>query len=174
MNGGVNSKTGKNGELYWEDAYIAPVRNAEGDIINFIAIKEDITEQKKKDNQLFVQSRQIQMGEMLSMIAHQWKQPLTIISAISSNIMNRLILDKIDKGDVIESLEKVQNHIRYLSQIMNDFRDFFKPDRAKESVNIEDIIRKSLGLIRHSMKKNRIKIDVSFESLKRLKPIIMS
>ena len=158
----------KNGELYWEDAYIAPVRNAEGDIINFIAIKEDITERKKRDNQLFAQSRQIQMGEMLSMIAHQWKQPLTIISAISSNIMNRLILDKIGKGDVIESLEKVQNHIKYLSQIMDDFRDFFKPDRAKESVNIEDIIRKSLGLIRHSMKKNRIKIDVSFESLKKI------
>lgn len=158
----------KDGELYWEDAFIAPVRNDKGDIINFIAIKEDITEQKKKDKQLFIQSRQAQMGEMLSIIAHQWKQPLTIINAISSNIMNRLILDKIDKDDVLKSLEKVQNQIKYLSHTIDDFRGFFKPDMAKGPVNIESIIRKCLDLVRYSMKKNRIKVDVSLESVKEI------
>ena len=154
----------KNGKLFWEYVSISPVKNSEGVITNFIAVKDDITEQKQKDRLFLQQTRQAQMGEMLSMIAHQWRQPLTSIGAIAVNTKNRLVLNKTDKEMIIESMKKIQDHVNYLSHTINDFRTFFKPDKVKEPVSVRDIIQKCLGLISKSLEINEIKIKTSYKS----------
>jgi PAS domain S-box-containing protein len=154
----------KNGELFWEYVSISPVKNAEGIITNFIAVKDDITEQKQKEKLYLQQTRLAQMGEMLSMIAHQWRQPLTSIGAIASNTRNRLILNKTDKEMLIESMKKIQAHVNYLSHTVSDFRTFFKPNKVKEPVSVRDIIQKCLGLISKPLEINEIKIETSYKS----------
>lgn len=159
----------KNGELYWESVSISPVKNAEGIITNFIAVKEDITEQRQKDRLYLMQTRQAQMGEMLSMIAHQWRQPLTSIGAIAGKTRNRLVLNKTNKENMIVSMEKIQSHINYLSNTINDFRNFFKPNKAKELVSVRVIIQKCLELISKSLEINNIKVETSYKSVKEIK-----
>ncbi|ODS30062.1 MAG: signal transduction histidine kinase [Candidatus Scalindua rubra] len=154
----------KNGELFWEYVSISPVKNSEGIITNFIAVKDDITEQKQKDRLFLQQTRQAQMGEMLSMIAHQWRQPLTSIGAIAVNTRNRLVLNKTDKEMIIESMKRIQDHVNYLSNSINDFRTFFKPNKVKEPVSVRGIIQKCLGLISKSFEINEIKIETSYKS----------
>ncbi len=154
----------KNGELFWEYVSISPVKNSEGVITDFIAVKDDITEQKQKEKLYLQQTRLAQMGEMLSMIAHQWRQPLTSIGAIASNTRNRLILNKTDKEMLIESMKKIQAHVNYLSHTVSDFRTFFKPNKVKEPVSVRDIIQKCLGLISKPLEINEIKIETSYKS----------
>ena len=152
------------GSIRWilDRAFSVKSKSMEPDKI--VGIAEDITEQKQKNRLLLMKMRQAQMGEMLSMIAHQWKQPLTAVNAIVSNTINNLVLDKSNNEDVMESLEKIQHYIYFLSQTINDFKSFFKPDKAKEPVNIDNIIQRSLSIIGKSLEVDRIKINTSFES----------
>ena len=78
----INKK--RDGSLYNEELIITPVLDEEGEIANFIAIKQDITEQKlialekeERDKLFFQQSKMAAMGEMLGNIAHQWRQPVS-------------------------------------------------------------------------------------------------
>lgn len=153
----------KNSKLFWEYVSISPVKNSEGIITNFIAVKDDITEQKQKDRLFLQQTRQAQMGEMISMIAHQWRQPLTSIGAIAVKTRNRLVLNKMNKEMIIESMKKIQDHVNYLSHTINDFRTFFKPDKPKEPVRVRSIIYKCLGLLSKPLEINDVKVKIYYK-----------
>jgi len=98
---------------------------------------------KNRQQQLFLlqQSRLAQMGEVISMIAHQWRQPLNNLSLI-----NQFLLSKYDKGELDdESVDYFRinshNQIAMMSQTVDDFQNFFKSDKPKELFCIDDVIR---------------------------------
>lgn len=65
------------------------------------------------------------MGEMISMIAHQWRQPLTAITATTNNLQLRSLIDgKIDTSHLQEELELITNYSQHLSFTIDDFRNF--------------------------------------------------
>ena len=136
----------------------------------FLKIKEsnEIIKLKKRiknqNQMLLTQSRQAAMGEMISMIAHQWRQPISNIAMIVSNILVEMDLDICDQNKIAKNLKKVNEQIQYLSSTISDFKDFFKPNRPKEDVVIDDILRDTLKIVENSIKYRNIEIGKNFNT----------
>jgi len=119
----------------------------------------DITEVQQKDEQLLQQSKLAQMGEMMGMIAHQWRQPLNAISASSINLSLMSSMNILKDEKVQESSEFIQNQTQKMSSTIDTFMNFVKP--AKESkpfkfLHTVEAIMKIMGaqLINHNIKVN--------------------
>ncbi len=121
-------------------------------------IKEEIAKNREKDKQIFQQSKLAQMGEMLSMIAHQWRQPLTAIGATSIAINIKARFNELESEDIINKTERISEYAQHLSATINDFRDFFKSNKEKKEVTYSELIKSVLGIIEISIKNKDIKL----------------
>jgi len=126
---------------------------------------QDITEKKlqdikiqQKDKQMLHQSRLAQMGEMMSMIAHQWRQPLNAISLTSSNLQLKCIMDEMDKDFFNKELQFIDEYSQHLSTTIDDFRSFFKENKEKEVTTLIHIVNDILNIVRISIENKNIKI----------------
>ena len=125
-------------------------------------VKDEVSKNRQKDRVLELQSRQAQMGEMISAIAHQWKQPLNIISIAVTNLSFNYELDEnITKEDIYELEESVSKQVKYMSQTLDEFRDFFKPSKEKIEFSIKEAIQKVLNLIDAQYTKQNINININ-------------
>jgi PAS domain S-box-containing protein len=128
-------------------------------------VQSEIAKNEEKTKQLIQQSRLAQMGEMLSMIAHQWRQPLTAISATTNNILIRLMLDeKLPKQNLEKELSLISDYSIHLSTTIDDFRNFFKSDKEKILICLENIINNSVSIIKGSLESNNIKLEIELDS----------
>ena len=114
-----------------------------------------------KDEMILAQSRHAAMGEIISMIAHQWRQPLSIISMDANNMLLDIELDSIDKDVFKEGIEDVIGQTKYLSKTIDDFRGFFRPDKMIQTIYIQDIIDDTLKIINSSLVNVDIKVTVN-------------
>lgn len=119
---------------------------------------------REKDRQLQYQSRLAQMGEMLNMISHQWKQPLMSISATTSYLYGKLLIEEFNKKEFIKELELIEDSSQYLSNTISDFRSFFKVDKKKILTSFEDIVDNTLKIIKPILSNNHIDIEIIFKS----------
>jgi len=132
----------------------------------------DLSEIKHKDKLLQEQTRLAQMGEMISMIAHQWRQPLGAISSSVISIQTKKVSGKFDLTQKEERdeyfnfsdtrLENISKYVQILSSTIDDFRNFFKPEKQKERVNLTSPIKRALGIVEESMKSKNITISIDF------------
>jgi len=140
---------------------------------------QDITEQKiieielkEKTDQMIKQAKLAQMGELLSMIAHQWRQPLGSISSAVISIKNKLLLNKFDlsketeRNNFLEFLDKklnnISNYNEFLSKTIDDFRNFYKEDKETSNILLSDSVKNALNIIDSSLKNNNIKVNTQF------------
>ncbi|MCW8894676.1 ATP-binding protein [Sulfurimonas sp.] len=119
-------------------------------------VKEEIDKNRKKEEHLIQQSRMAQMGEMIAMIAHQWRQPLGAISSINSTIEVDAMLDSLDKDATIKNTNKISKLVQHLSQTIDDFREFFKPNKQKQKTNCDEAIANTLNIVGNSLKTKNI------------------
>jgi len=132
-------------------------------------VQNEIKKNEEKTKQLMQQSRLAQMGEMISMIAHQWRQPLTAISATANNMLIRFMIDEdVKKEDIEKELTLVSNYSQHLSSTIDDFRNFFKTDKRKVETTIESIIENSLSILSNSLISNDIFIKKDYRCNKTL------
>jgi len=127
-------------------------------------VAQAVHENRQKDKQMLEQSRLAQMGEMLSMIAHQWRQPLSAITATTGSISLHLQLDKCDEAYIEENIQKVNTFTQYLSSTITDFRNFFKPDKAKSLSSLNAIVLGSLKIIGTSLQAQGVHVETFLES----------
>ena len=121
----------------------------------------DITDLQKKDELMIAQSRQAAMGDMLAMIAHQWRQPLSVISMLANNVKLKIELEEdVTKEELEHLTSSLEKQTQYLSHTIDDFRDFFKPDKMKELVSIDTIVQKVENLMLKSLQNNNITLHV--------------
>ena len=116
----------------------------------------DLREIKEKEMLFFKQSKMAAMGEMIGNIAHQWRQPLSVISAVSTGLKLKLMVGKYEEESVISSLDNMNESAQYLSQTIDDFRNFYKSDKEKTRVTSNFIIDKNKNLIISTLKDNAI------------------
>jgi len=154
----------KDGELLDCESTIFPVFDDHGNIMNFVTIQEDATQRNIKEKLFLMQTRHAQMGEMISMIAHQWRQPLAIMTALMNKQRVDLVLDKADEEDIIETYDQLETQIKHLSSTITDFRDFFKPDKKPVMTTSSDIVSKSYTLIEHAFYQQGIHVDFHYLS----------
>ncbi|MDD5203167.1 MAG: PAS domain S-box protein, partial [Sulfurimonas sp.] len=149
----------KNGELRDCASTIFPIFNTQNEIVNFVTIQDDVTERNMKDKLFLMQTRQAQMGEMLSMIAHQWRQPLAIISALMSRQKINIMLGRGVYEDIAVSFDEIETQVQHLSRTITDFKDFFKPDKKRVLTNSKAVISKVFDLIEHSLMSKNVSIE---------------
>ncbi len=125
---------------------------------------------KEQSAQMIKQSRMAQMGELLSMIAHQWRQPLSSIAAVASSIDVKLSLmdeDAIDEENrtyLKAQVENIEMLTQSLSNTINDFRTLYKPDKIMQQTGITTPIERALKLMQLSLEKDNIKVERLYQS----------
>ena len=135
-----------------------------------IITMQDLTLIQQRERILLEQTRMAQMGEMLSMIAHQWRQPLGAISSAIFGIQTKLATGKFDGQESNEELYKYLNtkhkrineYVQFLSTTIDDYRNFFKPDKKKELLMFESPIGRALKIVETSLSSKGIDIGYTF------------
>lgn len=122
-------------------------------------LEQKVEELLKKDEMLVAQSRQAAMGEMISMIAHQWRQPLSNITLQISNLQINAMMNEISSKEILDKLEAISKTIIYLSETIDDFQTYFHPDKEKETTNICKIIKRAVTFTQSRALAKQITID---------------
>lgn len=125
----------KNRELYWESAAISPLKNEMGEILAYIALKQDITEQKRLESELECQrqkqQRQAQdaaVGKMAYMIAHDLRNPLSSVK-MTMQMLPALLPDK--NSDLHELATISLEQIQYMEEILTSLLVYSRADEVK-------------------------------------------
>ena len=126
-------------------------------------VSDEVTAHREKDKMLIQQSKMAEMGDMLSMIAHQWRQPLNQISYIFMNIDSAYEYDELTKKYLDEKLTEGNRLLEFMSVTIDDFRNYFKPDKDKEFVLVSDIIDTSVMLMQNALELNSIEVKIDTE-----------
>ena len=129
-------------------------------------IKDEVLKNRLKDNILFQQSKMASMGEMIGNIAHQWRQPISIIAMWANNIIADIDMDEIDKKDLRLYANNITSQTKQLSQTIEDFRNFFVPNKEKTKFTIQDSINKTMSLLVASFKTHNIEVIENIEDIK--------
>ena len=129
-------------------------------------ISDEVLKNREKDALMFQQLRHAQMGEMISMIAHQWRQPLTAISTLTSGMKLDLVLGTPDFDVYEKSLDYVDEHVQHLSETINDFRNFFNPNKELEASDIQELVDNALSIVGASLKQHSIELKIDITTTK--------
>jgi len=127
-----------------------------------LSLEEKVDEKAKevvqKDALILAQSRQAAMGEMISMIAHQWRQPLSTITLQISNLKINSLLGKQTVEETNDALEHISDTIIYLSDTIDDFQSFFKPNKQQELKNICELVERGTNFAKPRLNVANIKL----------------
>ena len=115
---------------------------------------KDVTQHKFMESQ----SKLASMGEMIGNIAHQWRQPLSLISTIASGIKVQIEYGQFDEKTIIPDMDSIIKQTTYLSNTIDDFRNFIKNNNEKGEVQISNIIKKVLSISHPSVVNHNITI----------------
>ncbi len=111
-------------------------------------VKEEVEKNRQQQLMMLQQSRLAQMGEIISMIAHQWRQPLNTLAMINQTLIFKYRRDNLN-SDYMEYFKKNSNkQIQGMSKTIDDFRDFFKPKKDKMKFIINDVIDNTLEMLK--------------------------
>jgi len=158
----------KNGELFWVSQTVIAEKNEEGILIGYDVVLKDISAQKevekfsetleaeisiaveqnhKKDQLIAQQSKLAAMGEMVGAIAHQWRQPLTALSANIQIIDLDYNEDMISQKYIDEYIKSNMELIDFMSGTIDEFRDFFRIEKVKKNFDVITAIKSTISLV---------------------------
>ncbi len=153
----------KDGSTYYVYATVKPKFDDNGKIVGYISVRQDITQKKENElqkEQLVHQSRHASMGEMISIIAHQWKQPLNHLSMELYHLRKQLKKESVDTEKVERHYRNSENILANLSDIITTFKKFFKPATAMEELSLGSVMKTSLILIQPVIDECHVTINV--------------
>ena len=128
-------------------------------------IKKELDKHQEKDRILAQQQKMVAMGQMIENIAHQWRQPLSVISTSASGLKLKKQLNILEDEELIKSIDKIVDTAKYLSDTIDDFRYFFKPQKDKTKFSLVKNIEKSLSFLEATLKENSIKVEFDYEDI---------
>lgn len=121
-------------------------------------------ELRKKDEILMQQSRQAAMGEMIGNIAHQWRQPLNAVGLLVQDLTLSYEYGNFSKAYLDSSSKKIMQLVRHMSQTIDDFRNFFTPDKDKCEFDPGQVVERTLTLIEGAMNNKGIRMEMSAQT----------
>ncbi|MBJ6725310.1 hybrid sensor histidine kinase/response regulator [Geomesophilobacter sediminis] len=119
-----------------------------------------LEELRRKDEVLMQQSRQAALGEMIGNIAHQWRQPLNAVGLLVQDISLCHECGGFTDEYLQTTTEKIMEIIRHMSQTIDDFRNFFMPDKEKVPFCVADVVARALSLVEGAFLAKGIEVDV--------------
>ena len=139
------------------------IKNYNKTLQNEISIaKEELIEY---ENIMKRQSKMAAMGEMLENIAHQWRQPLSAISVLSTGMILQNDENILSKEDLNKGLSDINDRVQYLSKTIDDFRNYFKPNKQKNYFDLSHLIKTSIKLSNVKHDKENIEFIVNCENI---------
>jgi len=140
----------------------------------FLSLEQESKKSQEQEKLIIKQSRLAQMGEMISMIAHQWRQPLGAISSTTVNLQMKLELDLFDfstkdgikeaKDYLRKRLINIEEYVQNLTTTIDDFRNFYKPDKELVVTTFEKVVKKALKIMKNSLTTQNIELTYNFNS----------
>jgi signal transduction histidine kinase len=127
-------------------------------------IKERLDEIKQKDKKLLEQSKMVALGEMIGNISHQWRQPLSAISTSASGLQLKQDMGTLEENDIKEFSSAIVNNANYLSQVIEDFKNYIKGDKHKEDFFIHEPIEKALNIVNSSLQNHNLQVIKYFDT----------
>ncbi len=137
-------------------------------------IEDEVEKNRLQEIQLLQQSRLAQMGEMISMIAHQWRQPLHAISTTAASMKFTIELEEYNCATqegkeeqqeyFLHKLDSIEEYIQNLTTTVDDFRNFYKPNKKEKKLLLEEVCEKALKIIRASLKADGIELVYAYNS----------
>lgn len=123
-------------------------------------VAEELAKNRKKDLLMIQQSRMASMGEMIGNIAHQWRQPLNALALVLNNIKDAYVFNELDAEYLEQAVANGLRLIQKMSTTINDFRDFFRPDKSAVRFSALTQIREAITLVDAGFKHSNISIIV--------------
>ncbi len=128
-------------------------------------VQKEVAKNQEKQKLLIQQNKLAAMGEMIGAIAHQWRQPLNnislIIHFIRDNVSNKEFIDNM----LNDYVNRAKKQITYMSETIDDFRDFYKPSKNRELFDVKEAIKVTLSIMQTQVDKNDIKVVLKGEPL---------
>jgi len=121
-----------------------------------IKVDQEIAKNRQNQEILFQQSKMASMGEMIGNIAHQWRQPLNALSALNVSLSMRYHAGKLSEYDMYKFKNKSNDLIQRMSDTIDDFRNFFYPDKSIETFVVDRAIEEAISFISSAYKINNI------------------
>ncbi|HFU76552.1 MAG TPA: PAS domain S-box protein [Arcobacter sp.] len=172
----------KDGSYYWVDATIMCEKNEEGEIIGYNALRYEITNRKKlqelnstlqvrikneveqnriKDQHLMQQTKAAQMGEMMDAVAHQWKQPLTVISILAQTLNTKVSMKGNAEPEYVKKkTDDIQMQIHHMLDTIDTFRKFFRLNETFEHFKVSELIESGIEIVKNQISSNKLDIKI--------------
>ncbi len=120
---------------------------------------KDVTQLKLFEEQ----SKLAAMGEMIGNIAHQWRQPLSVITSISTAIKLRNEYEQLEGYDIVPDMDMITKQAQYLSKTIDDFRNFIRNTQHKQDFSIKNVLEKTISILHSAMINNHIVLISNIE-----------
>ena len=169
----------KSGDFYWVEAHISPEYDLYGKHIGYAAIRHNITDKKtleklntnleqkiqkeiaknrQKDQKIFENEKRSQISEMIGNIAHQWRQPLNMISTCAGGIQLKQEHGLLDEKSLKEDTNKIVKTTKDLSNTIDSFSSFLSSNNHKEKLNIKDFLVGLKNIVQDNLHDNGINL----------------
>jgi len=126
-------------------------------------IFSEIEKNREKDIQLFEQSKMASMGEMIGNIAHQWRQPLSIISTAATGMQMQKEYDVLTNDSFEDICKMINTQAQYLSKTIDDFKNFIKGERILETYDLKECMESFIELVTPTAKSHNLNLILNFE-----------
>ncbi|WP_320035259.1 PAS domain S-box protein [Halarcobacter sp.] len=127
--------------------------------IKDISDEEKLSEENKQQERIInIQSQHVAMGQMIGNIAHQWRQPLSVISAATTGVQVQKALGTLSDESLENSYNSINMQVQYLSNTINTFRDFIKEEKVYKEVILQERVDKALEILDAALVGNHIKV----------------
>lgn len=126
-------------------------------------VDKALIKSRRQEEILQQRARLAQMGEMVTIIAHQWRQPLTAIASTADLLTIRIAKDRFEPEVFVSKLQSISEHTHHLSGTINDFRSFFNADKNAVETTFPEIVEKSIGMLGDTLKNSGIRVETHFE-----------
>jgi len=127
-------------------------------------VNEEIRKNRDKEQLMVEQSKMAAMGEMIGAIAHQWRQPLNALGLYIQDLEDAYKFNELDLQYIQNTIRDSMRQIGFMSKTIDDFRNFFKPSKEKESFAVRSAIEEVLQIFSAQLKNNNIDVEISCDS----------
>lgn len=127
-------------------------------------VDEEIQKNRDKELKLMQQSKLAAMGEMIGNIAHQWRQPLSVISTSATGLKLQKEYGGLTDELFDNSCDTINDNAQYLSKTIDDFRNFIKGDRKEVKFNLASEINSFLNIVKGSIQNHDIHIQINIKN----------
>jgi signal transduction histidine kinase len=132
----------------------------------------DISKRVNAEQNLRQAQKMAAMGEMLSAIAHQWRQPLNALSSYIASLTPAFYNQMISAPFIEKLVREADTQIQFMSRTINDFREYFRPSKNKHTFEIMDAIQSAIKLVKPQLKQNHIILDLDLDNAEVSMPIL--